>query len=186
MRMPKKKSSSSSVKQLQMFHVCPLLFRERMDPGADVGGSGSGSGGRAGENWSSQLRPVYRYIFSCPGSAQALVRELGWLAGVSVCGLRFFCRVAEVDRILDKSSYLARPRGKMASQLTLLLPARILMLRISAERVVRHYFFRLSIPSSVLLIMGACRRAAFPRKRFKLSQECATSTCEEDAKNEEG
>ncbi len=57
-----------------MFHVCPLLFRERMDPGAGVGGSGSGGGG--GENRSSQLRPVYRYIFSCPGQAQALVREL--------------------------------------------------------------------------------------------------------------
>lgn len=58
-----KRSSSSNKKLLQRFHVCPLLFREKM------GDSSTTFRGRA-----STVRPVYRYVFLCPGQAQALVR----------------------------------------------------------------------------------------------------------------
>ena len=47
----------------ERFHVCPLLFREKMLPSS-----------RAGPIDSPTERPVYRYIFSCPGQAQAMVR----------------------------------------------------------------------------------------------------------------
>lgn len=49
---------------LERFHVCPLLFRERL------GVSDSGDNGDV-----LTARPVYRYVFQCPGSAQALVRR---------------------------------------------------------------------------------------------------------------
>lgn len=68
-RPPKKKHSS---KKLHQFHVCPLLFREKMGPDGEIGG---GNGGRR-DALPNQLRPVYRYIFSCPGQAQALVSLL--------------------------------------------------------------------------------------------------------------
>eukprot|EP00904_Undaria_pinnatifida_P011027 jgi/Undpi1/7054/HiC_scaffold_21.g09528.m1 len=45
----------------ERFHVCPLLFREKMLPSS-----------RAGPIDSPTERPVYRYIFSCPGQAQAM------------------------------------------------------------------------------------------------------------------
>jgi len=47
---------------LERFHVCPLLFREKMEGVSSVGR------GRA-----SAKRPVYRYVFTCPGPAQAMV-----------------------------------------------------------------------------------------------------------------
>lgn len=61
------KSAWSSQKLLEWFHVCPLLFRERME-GSSVAERGQVP---------SSDRPVYRYIFSCPGLAQALVRPAG-------------------------------------------------------------------------------------------------------------
>lgn len=51
---------------LEMFHVCPLLFRQKMESPSGTSPSSD----------SPSARPVYRYIFSCPGEAQALVREL--------------------------------------------------------------------------------------------------------------
>lgn len=47
---------------LERFQVCPLLFRQRM-----------GAAGTAGSGHLPSKRPVYRYIFSCPGKAQAQV-----------------------------------------------------------------------------------------------------------------
>lgn len=63
-------SWSSSKRLLERFHVCPLLFRERM-----------GAASALGRGNLRTARPVYRYIFSCPGQAQALVGCLGrcWL-----------------------------------------------------------------------------------------------------------
>eukprot|EP00752_Nemacystus_decipiens_P001683 g1633.t1 len=58
------KRSSSSKKLLERFHVCPLLFREKL---------GAGSLGRGAR---STKRPVYRYVFSCPGQAKALVEAI--------------------------------------------------------------------------------------------------------------
>eukprot|EP00904_Undaria_pinnatifida_P011031 jgi/Undpi1/7058/HiC_scaffold_21.g09532.m1 len=55
------KNAWRGAKLLERFHVCPLLFREKMLPF-----------GRVGPSDSKIKRPVYRYIFSCPGQAQAL------------------------------------------------------------------------------------------------------------------
>lgn len=41
---------------LDFFHVCPLLLHEKMGDGGD--------------------RPVYKFVFACPGRAAALVRKL--------------------------------------------------------------------------------------------------------------
>lgn len=49
---------------LERFHVCPLLFRERL---------GVSSAGANADVLTA--RPVFRYVFQCPGSAQALVRR---------------------------------------------------------------------------------------------------------------
>lgn len=62
--IPPKRSMSSNRALLERFHVCPLLFRERL------GVSGAGDNGDV-----LTARPVYRYVFQCPGSAQALVRS---------------------------------------------------------------------------------------------------------------
>eukprot|EP00904_Undaria_pinnatifida_P011028 jgi/Undpi1/7055/HiC_scaffold_21.g09529.m1 len=59
------KSAWGGTKLLERFHVCPLLFREMMLPS-----------GRVGTSDSQIKRPVYRYIFSCPGQAQALVEAI--------------------------------------------------------------------------------------------------------------
>ncbi|CAM9875878.1 unnamed protein product [Sphacelaria rigidula] len=45
---------------LERFHVCPLLFRERMGPTVDK----------------KQARPVYKYVFTCPGKAEILVKSI--------------------------------------------------------------------------------------------------------------
>lgn len=44
---------------LDFFYVCPLMLHERITVGDDGG------------------RPVYRFVFSCPGKAGALVRAVG-------------------------------------------------------------------------------------------------------------
>lgn len=59
------KRAWSSKRVMESFHVCPLIFREKMET----------AGGVDPRNARSK-RPVYRYIFSCPGQAQALVRYL--------------------------------------------------------------------------------------------------------------
>lgn len=41
---------------LERFHVCPFLLRQRMVSAA------------------KSDRPVYRYVFACPGEAEVLVR----------------------------------------------------------------------------------------------------------------
>ena len=62
--------------------MCPLLFREKMLPF-----------GRVGPSDSKIKRPVYRYIFSCPGQAQALV-SFFYLARVSR-SLAFFLELID-------------------------------------------------------------------------------------------
>ena len=57
-RLPPRRNSSSQ-KLLERFHVCPLLSRERMGAACHL----------------PTARPVYRYIFLCPGRAEALVSE---------------------------------------------------------------------------------------------------------------
>ena len=58
-----KRSNSSSKKLLERFHVCPLLFREKM----------TAAGSAVKSKSSAATHPVYRYIFLCPGQAQLLV-----------------------------------------------------------------------------------------------------------------
>eukprot|EP00752_Nemacystus_decipiens_P002581 g2416.t2 len=65
-RLPPKRSNSSSKKLLERFHVCPLLFREKMVAAAPALKSKS----------SAAARPVYRYIFLCPGQAQLLAQAI--------------------------------------------------------------------------------------------------------------
>lgn len=57
------RSPTGSKRLLEQFHVCPLLFREKMGVSSDIGRGDLPT-----------TRPVYKYIFSCPGQAQALVR----------------------------------------------------------------------------------------------------------------
>ena len=57
------RSPASSKRLLEQFHVCPLLFREKMGVSSGIG---------RGDLPTS--RPVYKYIFSCPGQAQSIVR----------------------------------------------------------------------------------------------------------------
>ncbi|CAN0199094.1 unnamed protein product, partial [Ectocarpus sp. 12 AP-2014] len=59
------KRTWSSKKLLQRFHVCPLLFREKMGTDSPIG---------RGQLFTK--RPTYRYVFSCPGQAQALVQAI--------------------------------------------------------------------------------------------------------------
>lgn len=59
------KRAWSSKRLMESFHVCPLLFREKMETSSGVN-----------PDHTRSKRPVYRYIFSCPGQAQALVRHL--------------------------------------------------------------------------------------------------------------
>ena len=53
---------------LERYHVCPFVLRERLDGDKD------------------SSRPIYRYVFSCPGEAAALVSLvrsdliLGWIS----------------------------------------------------------------------------------------------------------
>lgn len=58
------RSPTGSKRLLEQFHVCPLLFREKMGVSSDIGRGDLPT-----------TRPVYKYIFSCPGQAQALVRK---------------------------------------------------------------------------------------------------------------
>lgn len=50
-----RRSDSLLKSVLQRFNVCPLLLVQRMDKGSS--------------------RPVYKFVFSCPGNTQALVKE---------------------------------------------------------------------------------------------------------------
>lgn len=60
--------------------MSPLLFRERMGT--------TGTGGVVGKGDARAPRPVYRYIFLCPGQAQTLVRRV------------FICFAVLVSRVL--------------------------------------------------------------------------------------
>ncbi|CAN0025142.1 unnamed protein product, partial [Ectocarpus sp. 6 AP-2014] len=64
-RVPPKRSNSSNKRLLERFHVCPLLFRERM-----------GATSAVGRGNLPTTRPVYRYIFLCPGQAQVLPQNI--------------------------------------------------------------------------------------------------------------
>ena len=57
------KRDGSGRNLLELFHVCPLLFREKMEASCrpSLGGP------------PNTRRSVYRYVFCCPGEAQALV-----------------------------------------------------------------------------------------------------------------
>lgn len=68
---------------LERFHVCPLLLREKMEPPDSIRSTRD----------SSSTRPVYRYIFSCPGQAQALVRETPYY-------LRHYCIYLQILTII--------------------------------------------------------------------------------------
>ncbi|CAM9611990.1 unnamed protein product, partial [Ascophyllum nodosum] len=70
---PCRDSWSTSRSLLERFHVCPLLFRERLE-------------GSVGDNLPSD-RPVYRYIFQCPGPAQALVQAITGVCYVNMQGV---------------------------------------------------------------------------------------------------
>lgn len=50
---------------LQRFQVCPFMFRERM-----------GATSAVGRGHLPSKRPVYRYVFSCPGKAHAQVGQV--------------------------------------------------------------------------------------------------------------
>ncbi|CAM9558139.1 unnamed protein product [Pylaiella littoralis] len=63
----------SSKHVLERYHVCPLLFREKMTPETPVGGGQP-----------TTKRPVYRYVFSCPGQAQALVEAINGVCHFNV------------------------------------------------------------------------------------------------------
>ncbi|CAM9534507.1 unnamed protein product [Ascophyllum nodosum] len=67
-------NSGSSKRLLERFHVCPLLLREK------IGGSTSST---------PNSRPVYRYIFQCPGQAKALVE--------AITGVCYFNMRAQVE-----------------------------------------------------------------------------------------
>ena len=56
------KRTWSSKKVLERFDVCRLLFREKIEPASGVATKSVAA-----------KRPMYRYIFTCPGQAQALV-----------------------------------------------------------------------------------------------------------------
>ncbi|CAM9704645.1 unnamed protein product, partial [Ectocarpus fasciculatus] len=64
-RVLPKRSNSDSGRLLERFHVCPLLFREKM-----------GAASTFGRGYLPTSRPVYRYIFLCPGQAQNLVQSI--------------------------------------------------------------------------------------------------------------
>ncbi|CAM9152625.1 unnamed protein product [Ectocarpus sp. 12 AP-2014] len=64
-RVLPKRSTSDSGRSLERFHVCPLLFRERM-----------GAVSSFGRGYLPTSRPVYRYIFLCPGQAQILAQSI--------------------------------------------------------------------------------------------------------------
>ncbi|CAB1104356.1 unnamed protein product [Ectocarpus sp. CCAP 1310/34] len=64
-RVLPKRSTSDSGRSLDRFHVCPLLFREMM-----------GAVSAFGRGYLPTSRPVYRYMFLCPGRAQILAQSI--------------------------------------------------------------------------------------------------------------
>ncbi|CAM9319898.1 unnamed protein product [Pylaiella littoralis] len=69
------KRAWSSKKALERYHVCPLLFREKM-----------GTETPLGRGQLPTKRPVYRYVFSCPGQAQVLVEAINGVCHFNVRG----------------------------------------------------------------------------------------------------
>ncbi|CAM9298493.1 unnamed protein product [Ectocarpus sp. 4 AP-2014] len=88
-RVLPKSSTSDSRRSLERFHVCPLLFRERM-----------GAVSSFGRGYLPTSRPVYRYIFLCPGQAEILAQ--------SITGVCYFnMRAQEKGHGLVQRSYNA-------------------------------------------------------------------------------
>ncbi|CAN0184392.1 unnamed protein product, partial [Scytosiphon promiscuus] len=103
-RVPPKRSNSSSKRLLERFHVCPLLFRERM-----------GAVTPAGRGFLTTPRPVYRYIFLCPGQAQVLPQAITGVCYFNMRGQEKGHRVIQRSynafavRVQDTNSVPATP-----------------------------------------------------------------------------